>query len=249
MNCYFGKKPDPNKDPFNRRTVKQLNDIDFSEDSEDDFEDVKSLKRQRRLILTEENLRLFLSEETLKINLEHHHWLKPSFISKIGKMAPNLIEVNLRRLKLTNTHFEELVYHFHKVEVLDISECPLIEDKGLLKFFENCGKILKRFEASNCQTAITDESVKALANLENTTLSYLDIGYAKLVTDEGLNAFEGKTFPLTHLNISGLTSASSLGLYHPIYAARKTLKFLNCSLHDQEEAKNPEFSKAIGHCT
>ena len=135
LNCYFGKKPEADKDPFNRRIVKQLNDIDFSEDSEDDFEDVRSLKRQRRLILTEENLRLFLSAETLKINLEHHHWLKPSFISKIGKMAPNLVEVNLRRLKLTNQNFEELVYHFHKVEVLDISECPLIEDKGVLKFF------------------------------------------------------------------------------------------------------------------
>lgn len=40
QNCYFGAKPDPEKDRFDRRTVKQLNDIDFSEDSEDDFEDV-----------------------------------------------------------------------------------------------------------------------------------------------------------------------------------------------------------------
>jgi hypothetical protein len=45
MDNYFGKKPNPDDDPFNRRTVKQLNDISFSEDSEDDFEDVKALKR------------------------------------------------------------------------------------------------------------------------------------------------------------------------------------------------------------
>jgi len=81
--------------------------------------------------LTEENLRKFLSDETIKINLEHHHWLKNSFISKIGKMAPNLKEVNLRRLKLTNEDFKDLVYHFHNVEALDISECQLIEESGV----------------------------------------------------------------------------------------------------------------------
>jgi len=42
---YFGAKPNPDKDRFDRRTVKQLNDIDYSEDSEDDFEDVANLKR------------------------------------------------------------------------------------------------------------------------------------------------------------------------------------------------------------
>lgn len=42
---------------------------------------------------------------------------------------------------------------------------------------------------------------------------------------------------------------TGLGLYHPIYAGRKTLKFLNCSLIDQEESKVFEYGKAIGHCT
>lgn len=74
-NCYYGPKPDPNKDRFNRRTVKQLNDIDFSEESEEDFEDVMNLKRQRKTILTEENLKKYLSAETLKIDIEHHYWL------------------------------------------------------------------------------------------------------------------------------------------------------------------------------
>jgi len=45
MDNYFGKKPDPVKDIFNRRTVKQLADISHSEESEDDFEDVRNLKR------------------------------------------------------------------------------------------------------------------------------------------------------------------------------------------------------------
>lgn len=90
MSNYFGKKPDPNKDPFDRRVTQQLNDISFEEDSEDDFEDIRSIKRQSRTVLTEENLRKYLGEETVKINLEHHYWLKDSFLSKIGRMAPNL---------------------------------------------------------------------------------------------------------------------------------------------------------------
>jgi len=90
MDNYFGKTPDPNKDIFNRRTVKQLEDISFSEDSEDDFEDVRNIKRQRRTILTEENLKQYLCDETVKLNIEHHTWLKDSFLSKLGKMARNL---------------------------------------------------------------------------------------------------------------------------------------------------------------
>jgi len=38
--------------------------------------------------------------------------------------------------------------------------------------------------------------VKAIANVESTELEFIDISYAKLVTDEGLNAFEGKSFPI-----------------------------------------------------
>lgn len=111
MDNYFGKKPNPDDDPFNRRTVKQLNDISFSEDSEDDFEDVKALKRQRRTILTEENLKKYLSEETIKLNIEHHYWLKDSFLSKIGKMAPNLQQLSLRRLNITDESFGILCNH------------------------------------------------------------------------------------------------------------------------------------------
>ena len=90
MDNYFGRKPDPSKDIFNRRTVKQLEDISFSDESEDDFEDVRSMKRQRRTILTEENLKQYLCDETVKLNIEHHTWLKDSFLGKLGKMARNL---------------------------------------------------------------------------------------------------------------------------------------------------------------
>jgi hypothetical protein len=45
LSCYFGPQPNPEKDRFDRRKVQELNDIEFSEDEEDDFEDVKRIKR------------------------------------------------------------------------------------------------------------------------------------------------------------------------------------------------------------
>lgn len=84
---YFGK-PKTEEDRFCTRKVKELNDISFDED--DDWEEVKNLKRQPRTILNEENLREFLSEETLRLNLENHYWIKNNMIDKIGRMAPNI---------------------------------------------------------------------------------------------------------------------------------------------------------------
>ena len=42
---YFGKKPDLTKDKFDRNVVSKLSDISFEEESEDDFEDIKNIKR------------------------------------------------------------------------------------------------------------------------------------------------------------------------------------------------------------
>merc|ERR1719331_3336352 len=44
-----------------------------------------------RTVLNEENLREFLCEETLRLNLENHYWIKNNMISNIGRMAPNLM--------------------------------------------------------------------------------------------------------------------------------------------------------------
>ena len=150
LSSYFGPHPDPEKDRFNRRMVQQLNDIDFSEDSEDDFEDVVAIKRQNRTTLTEENLRKYLSQETTKLNIEHHYWLKDSFLSKIGKMAPNLVELCLRRLKISNQSFAEMSRHLKVVQKLDISECQLIESSGLKSFLDTCGETVVELQASNC---------------------------------------------------------------------------------------------------
>ena len=66
-------------------------------------------------MLTEDNLKKYLSGETLKLNLEHHYWLNDSFLGKLGRMAPNLQELSLRRLKITDDAFCELFSHLKNV--------------------------------------------------------------------------------------------------------------------------------------
>jgi hypothetical protein len=194
-----------------------------------------------------------LSEETTKINLEHHTWLKDSFLAKIGKKAPNLVYLSLKRTSISNESFKELVGCLSKVEELDISECPYIEEDGLLHFFSKCGATLKKLSASNCQAAITDASIKALCNLEGedgplNQLTNIDLSFCKLITDEGLKAFEGKAFPITTLNLTGCIGITGAGLVHPITATKDSLLHYMGGLMDQEGMKVAEFGKALGHC-
>ena len=102
QSTFFGC-PD-GEDRFNNRKVKELNDISFEED--EDWEEIKNLKRMPRTILNEENLRECLSAETLRLNLENHFWIKNNMIDKVGRMAPNLQVLSLRRMKfVTNPVF------------------------------------------------------------------------------------------------------------------------------------------------
>lgn len=91
---YVGKRPD--NEHYIRRVVKQLNDIEFSDS--DEPEELHNLRRQPRTVLTEENLKDYLNDQTGKVNLENHYWISNSFISKLGRMTPNLQQLSLRRM-------------------------------------------------------------------------------------------------------------------------------------------------------
>ena len=52
---YFGRAPKEGEDPFNKRQVRQLNDISFPEDS--DPEEFRNMKRMPKTIMNEENLK------------------------------------------------------------------------------------------------------------------------------------------------------------------------------------------------
>ena len=66
---------------------------------------------------------MYLSAETIKLNLEHHYWLKDTFLSKVGRMAPNLTQLCLRRTKISDESFEEMMWSLNKLEKLDIADC------------------------------------------------------------------------------------------------------------------------------
>ena len=108
---------------------------------------MRAVKRQPRTVLTEENLRKYLNEETVKLNLEHHYWLKDSFLSKLGRMAPNLRRLSLRRLKITNDSFYGIAKNLTRgvLERLDISDCPFIGKSSVLMFLEQCGESCRYF--------------------------------------------------------------------------------------------------------
>ena len=73
-----------------------------------------------RTILTEEALRGYLGPETERINLEHHYWIKDNFIDKIGRMAPNVRELSLRRMNLTNRAFTCIAVELKELRKIDI---------------------------------------------------------------------------------------------------------------------------------
>jgi hypothetical protein len=154
----------------------------------------------------------------------------------------------LRRLKITDDAFYEMFDHLHHIQHLDISNSPFIAKRGMLKFLESCTESVRGIQASNCQDAIDDEVLKAIANVESTNLEMIDISFAKMVTDEGLNAFEGKTFPFNHLCFTGCIGITGKGLFHPISCGKKTLIIFEGALLDQEEMKHADFGKALGQC-
>ena len=189
--AYFGETPNPAKDPYDRRQVKQLNDISFeeSEDSEGeaDFEAVKSIKRLPQTVLTEENLKVYLTRETNKLDLEHAYWLKDTFLDKVGRMAPNLQELSLRRLKITNRAFIEIMTHLKRIEIIDVADCLNLQESGLELLIKNNKQTLRELQFSNLPLAVTDKILDHISGLES--IRFLDISFAKQVTDGGLSHF------------------------------------------------------------
>lgn len=49
----------------------------------------------------------------------------------------NLREISLRRLKVSNRAFSEIVLHLNKLERIDISDCPMIQVTGVKILLDN----------------------------------------------------------------------------------------------------------------
>ena len=197
-----------------------MNDISFeeSESGEEEFENIKNVQRLPQTILTEENLKVYLTSETEKLNLEHSYWLKDAFIDKIGRMSPNLRHLSLRRLKVSNKAFTEIMTHMKYLERVDISDCPNIYESGMKVLLSNNKSTLQQLQCSNTSSAITDNVIDLW--VQATNLTFLDISYAKQVTDDGMACFKDKVLPIKKLFVNGLTGISAVGLTELINSCR-----------------------------
>ena len=68
--------------------INLIDDISFESDEE--LEETKCVKRLPNTVLTEENLKSYLSHHLERLFIDNHHWLRENFIDKIGRLSPNI---------------------------------------------------------------------------------------------------------------------------------------------------------------
>lgn len=78
-------------------------------------------------------------------------------------------------------------------------------------------------------------------------LTFLDISYAKKITDQGLVHFADKKLPLTSLVINGLSSITVAGFSALLTCCSTSLLDLECAFLDQDGMKGDFFEK-IAFC-
>lgn len=50
-----------------------------------------------------------IDKNTEKLNIENHYWIKEDFISKIGRLAPNLKMINFKGINMSTKSFMDCV--------------------------------------------------------------------------------------------------------------------------------------------
>lgn len=66
----------------------------------------------------------YLDSNVTKLDLESHYWLKNNFLQHVGRMAPNLRELSLRRMKfIDNPVFAEIFKFLTQLRKIDLMDC------------------------------------------------------------------------------------------------------------------------------
>lgn len=99
-----------------------------------------------------------MGPETERINLEHHYWIKDNFIDKIGRMAPHVRELSLRRMNLSNKAMTNIAVELKELRKIDISYCPNVQVSAFKILLAN-NKYLSHIQVSNSSDAVNDEIV------------------------------------------------------------------------------------------
>ena len=200
-----------------------------------------------KTILNEENLREYLTTETLRLNLENHYWIKNNMIDKIGKMSPNIQVLNLRRMKfINNPAFAQVFKYMRKLEKVDLSDCAGLLTSACNLLIDN-NRSLSHIQLSGCNGGVDNEVLSNIAKHLTQSLNFLDISYCKEVTDEGLAHFNELTYPMDSLMINGCSGISGAGLKQLLHSFKDTLLDLEAALNDQA-IFNGTFFETLGYC-
>lgn len=185
-----------------------------------------------KTIINEENLRAYLSPETLRLNLENHYWIKNNMIDKIGHQAPNLVVLSFRRMKfITNPVFAQVFRYMNDLQRIDLTDCTGLLNTACNLLIDN-NKKLTHLQLSGCNNAVDDSVMTNIAKCLCETLELLDVSFCKKITDEGLAAFTGKTMPLDSLMINGCNGISGPGVKQFLHSFKDTLLDFEASLND-----------------
>lgn len=196
---FVGSKPD--NQHFVRRVVRQLNDIEFSDEEEP--EELHNLRRLPPTVLTEETLKEYLNAGTGKVNFENYYWISNAFLSKLGRLTPNLQALSLRRMpQITNKVFADMFEFFGHLRTVDLCDCEGLQQTALQLMLRRNPQ-LEQIQLSGCVNAVDDKAMRLISNQPG--LEFLDISYCSQVTDNGLVHFADKTLPLTAVYINGLS--------------------------------------------
>lgn len=167
-------------------------------------------------------------------------------MDKIGKMAPNIQVLSLRRMKfITNPVFAQIFKYMHSIERIDLTDCLGLLSSATCLLVDHNRK-LSHVQLSGCTDGVNNEVMSNIANYL-TQLNFLDISYCKQVTDEGLAHFTGKTYPLDSLSINGCNGISGPGLKLLLNSFKDTLLDLEAALNDQQ-IFNSCFMETLGFC-
>ena len=153
-------------------------------------------------------------------------------IANIGRMAPNLMVLSLRRMKfIDNKIYAEVFKYLTKLERIDLTDCDSLRPSATCLMVDN-NKNLSHLQLSGCSKGVDDEVMKNISRLHD--LTFLDISYCKQVTDEGLAHFNEKTYPLDSLIINGVNGISGAAVKQWLMSFKDTLIDFEAALNDQE---------------
>ena len=147
---------------------------------------------------------------------------------------------------ITNPIFAEIFKYMRKLERIDLTDCDGLLTSACNLLIDN-NRSLAYLQLSGCNKGVDDQVMTNIATCLQDTLSFLDISFCKNVTDAGLAAFEGKTYPLDSLVINAVHGLTSPGIKKWLESFKDTLLDFEAALNDQEGFKS-EFFETLGKC-